>query len=118
MQKVLKLFGFGENICQWIQAFYSNINASVIVNGQASRKFSIGRGCRQGDPICPYLFILCAELLACKIRETDKIKGIKVNQTECKISQFADDTTLCWRVIRILTKNFSTHWTSLKRSQD
>jgi hypothetical protein len=94
MQKVLKLFGFGENICQWIQAFYSNINASVIVNGQASRKFSIERGCRQGDPISPYLFILCAELLACKIRETDKIKGIKVNQTECKISQFADDTTL------------------------
>jgi hypothetical protein len=64
------------------------------VNGKASQNFDIKRGCRQGDPISPYLFILCAELLACKIRENNQIKGIKVLETECKISQFADDTTL------------------------
>jgi hypothetical protein len=94
MHQVLQVFGFGEDICQWIQAFYSNINASVIVNGKASQNFSIEKGCRQGDPISPYLFILCVELLACKIRENDKIRGIKIGETECKISQFADDTSL------------------------
>jgi hypothetical protein len=66
----------------------------VIVNGKASESFGIHRGCRQGDPISPYLYILSAELLACKIRENEHIKGIKVLNTECKISQFADDTTM------------------------
>jgi len=94
MHKVLELFGFGENIRQWISAFYSNIKSSVIVNGKASSSFQVGRGCRQGDPVSPYLFILCAELLACKIRENDNIKGITISDTECKISQFADDTSL------------------------
>jgi len=59
-----------------------------------SESFSIGRGCRQGDPISPYIFILCAELLAIKIKHCKDIKGITVNGIEYKISQFADDTSL------------------------
>ena len=93
MGKVLKHFGFKKDITQWISAFYKDIKSSVIVNGQASPSFKIERGCRQGDPISPYLFILCAEILACQIREDDHIKAIKVENTEFKISQFADDTT-------------------------
>lgn len=93
MHTVLQTFGFKEDFCQWISAFYSDIKASVIVNGQASETFPIERGCRQGDPISPYLFILCSEVLACKIRECEQIKGILISDTEVKISQFADDTT-------------------------
>ena len=94
MDNVMKIFGFGENICQWIGSFYSNIKSSVIVNGKASSSFSIERGCRQGDPISPYLFILCVEVLACKIRQNKDIKGIKISETENKINQFADDTSV------------------------
>lgn len=65
-----------------------------MVNGKASSFFSIERGCRQGDPVSPYLFILCSELLACRIRENQNIRGIKIAETEQKISQFADDTSL------------------------
>ena len=93
MEKVLKQFGFGKDIIQWVSAFYKDIKSSIIVNGQASSSFNIERGCRQGDPISPYLFILCAEVLACRIREDENIKGIKIDDTEFKISQFADDTT-------------------------
>ena len=93
MGKVLKRFGFGKDIIQWISAFYCDIKSSIIVNGQASSSFMIERGCRQGDPISPYLFILCAKILACMIREDENIKSIKVENTEFKISQFADDTT-------------------------
>ena len=49
---------------------------------------------RQGYPLSPYLFILCAQVLAEKIRDTKDIKGIFVNQNEMKISQYAYDTTL------------------------
>ena len=93
MVKTLKHFGFGEDIIRWVSAFYNDIKSSIIVNGQASTGFKIERGCRQGDPISPYLFILLAEILACRIREDENIKAIKIEDTEFKISQFADDTT-------------------------
>ena len=94
MEKVLHAFGFGNDIIRWINTFYKDINAYVMVNGQLSKRFSIKRGCRQGDPISPYLFILCAEILATMIRENDCIKGIIINNHEYKISQYADDTEL------------------------
>ena len=93
MEKTLKHFGFGPDILRWISSFYNDIKSSILVNGQASTSFKIARGCRQGDPISPYLFILCAEILACRIREDQDIKPIKIDDTEFKISQFADDTT-------------------------
>ena len=37
---------------------------------------------------------MCAEILAIKIRGNKNISGIKVTETEHKLSQFADDTSL------------------------
>ena len=59
-----------------------------------SEFFNIGRGCRQGDPLSPYIFILCAEFLVVKIRQNRNIKGINIHDTEYKISQYADDTSM------------------------
>ena len=56
--------------------------------------FFVQRGCRQGDPISPYLFTLCVEILATIIREDKNIKGISIGETEHKISQYADDTEI------------------------
>ena len=64
------------------------------MGGHLSGYFSPKRGCRQGDPISPYLFILCAEILSIKIKNESKIKGIKVNRYEFKVSQYADDTSI------------------------
>lgn len=94
MFKVLEAYGFGENICNWIKTFYKNIKSTVIVNGQTSDWFAIQRGCRQGDPLSPYLFVMCIEILAIMIRENKDIKGIMINNKEHKISQFADDAQL------------------------
>ena len=94
MFKVLHAFGFGPDISQWIFKFYRHIKSSVAVNGQLSEWFSIQRGCRQGDPISPYLFILCVEILAIMIRQNKNIKGILIGETEYKISQYADDTEI------------------------
>ena len=90
MFKVLKAFSFKKDIYRWIETFYTNIKSAVIVNRQSSKWFC--RGCRQGYPISPYLFILCVEILGIMIRENKHIKGIFVNNVEHKLSQYADDT--------------------------
>lgn len=92
MFKVLGAFGFGESIIRWVRTFYTGILSTVAVNGHTSSWFSIQRGCRQGDPISPYLFILCVEVLAIMVRENKNIKGIIINDVEHKIIQYADDT--------------------------
>ena len=56
--------------------------------------FAVQRGCRQGDPLSPYIFILCAEMLSLMIKSNKDIKGININGMEYNLTQFADDTTI------------------------
>lgn len=92
--KVLHLFGFGKNLISWIKILNTNFRASILQSGFLSEQFEIRRGCRQGDPVSPYIFLLCAEILAILIKQNTDIKGIVVNGKEHKISQYADDTCL------------------------
>lgn len=94
IDKVLKLFNFGPFIRNWIKVMYKNATSAVTQCGVLSPFFKLGRGCRQGDPISPYLFILCAEILSIRIRKNRNINGIKIGDEELKISQFADDTSM------------------------
>ena len=55
--------------------------------------FSLSRGVRQGCPLSPYLCILFAKVLGNAVRNDTGIQVIKDLDTECKISQYADDTT-------------------------
>ena len=94
IEKCLKFLNFKEDIINWIKTFYKNIKSTIIVNNAPTKWFTIERGCRQGDPISPYIFLICAEILAHMIRQDNEIKGYTVVDSEIKISQYADDTTL------------------------
>ena len=94
LYKCLEKFNFGEDFIKWIKILNTNIKASVMQMGILSQFFYILRGCRQGDPIAPYLFILCANVLLYLIYSNKNIKGIIIDGTEFKLNQFADDTTL------------------------
>ena len=56
--------------------------------------FDVKRGCRQGDPLFPYSFLLCAEILSRQFKASTDIKGIEIAGIEYLLSQFADDTTI------------------------
>ena len=94
IRETLCFFNFGHNFLQWINLFQKNTKSAICMGGNLSRYFNLGRGCRQGDPISPYIFILCAEILAIKIRQNNKIRGIDIDEEEFLLTQFADDTTL------------------------
>ena len=104
IQKALKFLNFGYSIRRWIKVFYNGISSAVIQNGNLSSFFSISRGCRQGGPLSPYIFIICAEFLSNKVWNNKAIKGIYINQSEHKISQYADDS-VSWRLRKIIEWN-------------
>ena len=78
----------------WIKLFNSDISAYVTQCGFLAEPINIERGCRQGDPISPYLFILVTEILTLMIDQNTDIRGITVGKKQIKLTQFADDTTV------------------------
>ena len=90
----MSFLGFSQNFLKWLKLFNTDIKATVIQSGFLSDYISIQRGCRQGDPISAYLFILAAQILTLLVKGNKRIKGIQIQDSEIKITQFADDTTL------------------------
>ena len=90
----LSFLGFGESYIKWIKLLNNEVTARVIQSGYASNSIQIGRGCRQGDPISPYLYIIGGQILTVLILHNPDIKGIFIKGTEFKVTQYADDMTL------------------------
>ena len=94
LYKILNSFGYSENFIKWIKLFNTDITAYILQCGHLSDKILIQRGCRQGDPISSYLFLLGAEILSIVILKNPDIVGIIIGENKFKLVQFADDTTL------------------------
>ena len=94
INKTLETFRFGPSVIRRFNIFYQDAKSTISQCGCLSDFFKLERGCRQGDPLSSYIFILCAEILSINIRNNKHIKGIRINQTELKLSQFADDTSI------------------------
>ena len=94
IEKALIFFNFPNCIVQWFKILYNKASSCISFNGQYSKWFNLYRGCRQGDPISPYLYLICAEILSLMIRSNKTIKGLKLKDKDILLSLFADDTTL------------------------
>ena len=69
INNVLKYFNFGPSFISWINIFQTGSESCIIQNGFMSDFFNLKRGCRQGDPISPYIYTMRRSF-----RENDKTK--------------------------------------------
>ena len=94
LYKTLQVFGASEDYIQWVKLFNTNIKAYILQCGFLSEEILIERGCRQGDPLSAYLFLLGAEVLSTFIKLDPNIKGLKFGDQHIKMTQFAYNITL------------------------
>ena len=60
----------------------SIVSYRILINGSPFETIVPSRGLRQGDPLSPYLFILCANVLSCALirkEQNNNIKGIRID---------------------------------------
>jgi hypothetical protein len=70
----MKFFNFGEFVIEWVKTFYKDITSAVTQNCSLSEFFNVQRGFRQGDPLPPYIFLLCAEILGILVKKNQQKK--------------------------------------------
>ena len=94
IRKCLHFFNFGQVMINWIELLLHNFSAVINHCGNISEKFIIARGARQGDPIASYIFIICIEILAYKLRSNDNVKGFQMNNLTHLLELYADDCSI------------------------
>uniref|UniRef100_A0A2N9G5C3 CCHC-type domain-containing protein n=1 Tax=Fagus sylvatica TaxID=28930 RepID=A0A2N9G5C3_FAGSY len=102
LQAILLKLGFHRRWVSLIMSCVSSTSFAVMVNGVPNGYIKPSRGLRQGDPLSPYLFLICAEGLSALIRKAEReqsIRGIAICRGGPRISHlfFADDSVIFCR---------------------
>lgn len=91
------MMGFAPRWIHWIMSCVRSVSYSVLINRSPYGSITPQCGIRQGDPLSPYLFILCSEMLTQKLNREEaegRIKGIAISTHGTRVSHllFAEDS--------------------------
>ena len=116
LEKVMRHLGFAESTVKLIMSCMSSVTYVVLLNGQPVGNIKPSRGLRQGDPLSPYLFLLCAlglQSMLYKAEVNGKINGVAIYRNGPRISHlfFEDDSVVfcrareeeCQKIIDLLS---------------
>jgi hypothetical protein len=99
LEGMMRRMGFNENFVHLIMKCVPTVSYRFRVNGDLTDVVTPGRGLRQGDPISPYLFLLCAEGFSALLNKAENdglICGIKLAPLAPRVNHllFADDSLM------------------------
>ena len=82
LETLMEKMGFARKWVCWVMACVSTMSYTILLNGREHGFIRPERGIRQGDPISPFLFIICAEALVSVLNvksffEMNKFKILK-----------------------------------------
>ena len=81
LKAVLIAMNFNDRWVNWIMVCVTSVRYTLLINGNISQSFTPRKGLRQGDPLSPYLFLFCANILSLalmKVENQQRIKGVKI----------------------------------------
>lgn len=110
LKAVLLSMNFSNKWVDWIMECVTSVQYSLLINGNPTKAFNISRGLRQGDPIFPYLFLFCTNILSIALTKEEnqkKIKGIIVGRNGVSFTHllFVDDSFFFFQNDRISPTN-------------
>ncbi|KAG7586642.1 Reverse transcriptase zinc-binding domain [Arabidopsis thaliana x Arabidopsis arenosa] len=102
LEELFIRLGFDRKWVDWIMTCVRSVTYSVLLNGNSYGFIKPERGIRQGDPLSPFLFILCAEALVHTMNKAEiegRITGLRLTRNCPSIQHllFADDSLFLCR---------------------
>ena len=102
LECLLKKMGFHSKWFDLMMECITIVSYSILIYGEPSHIIDCSRGLRQGDPLSPYLFLLCIESLHglfTKAVASSGIRGISICRNGPRLTHlfFVDDSLLFCR---------------------
>jgi hypothetical protein len=102
LKAVMEKLGFERQWINLIMMCVSTAQFSILINRVPTGKITPSRGTRQGDPISPYLFIICAKALSSilsHVNQRGTLRGAPTSKKGPRLNHlfFADDSLLFCR---------------------
>ena len=104
LKAVLLAMNFSPWWIGWVMECVSTVQFTLLVNGSMTQTFNPSKGLRQGDPMSPYLFLMCANVLSpslLKAEHNKDIQDIKVGRMDALSLTYFLLMTLCFSLKKI-----------------